>query len=144
VKGLEHIKVKAAAGSGVVSMAIATDGSLWAWGKSKRGQLGLGPGITQALVPQRVEALAGHQVAQVLRYYYPYVSSFQLTLVFGKKDQAITRDSARHVDPANMTESVSPCLKKTVPNPVLTYVECSMLYTYTSSGDFISLFRLPG
>lgn len=84
--------MKAAAGSGVVSMAIATDGSLWAWGKSKRGQLGLGPGITQALVPQRVEALAGHQVAQVLRYYYPYVSSFQLTLVFGKKDQAITRD----------------------------------------------------
>lgn len=49
-------------------MAIAKDGSLWAWGKSKRGQLGLGPNVTHALVPARVNALAGQQVVQVHRY----------------------------------------------------------------------------
>ncbi|KAG0590248.1 hypothetical protein KC19_1G084200 [Ceratodon purpureus] len=65
VRGLESIEVVAARGSGVVSMAIARDGSLWAWGKSKRGQLGLGTNIIHAQTPQRVEALSGQHVVQV-------------------------------------------------------------------------------
>lgn len=69
VRGLDSVEIQSATGSGVVSMAIGKDGSLWAWGKSKRGQLGLGPNVTQALVPARVNALAGQQVVQVHRYY---------------------------------------------------------------------------
>ncbi|GLJ08431.1 hypothetical protein SUGI_0088610 [Cryptomeria japonica] len=65
VEGLDKVEVISAAASGVVSMAISNNGSLWVWGKSKRGQLGLGKGITEALVPQRVEALAGQHVVQV-------------------------------------------------------------------------------
>ncbi|GJS96374.1 secretion-regulating guanine nucleotide exchange factor isoform X1 [Tanacetum coccineum] len=43
--------VQSAFASGVVSAAIEFDGSLWVWGKSKRGQLGLRTGITEAIVP---------------------------------------------------------------------------------------------
>jgi len=67
VQGLDKVEVINAAASGVVSMAIGKDGALWVWGKSKRGQLGLGKGITEALVPQRVEALAGKKIVQVHR-----------------------------------------------------------------------------
>lgn len=65
VRGLESVEVVSARGSGVVSMAIARDGSLWTWGKSKRGQLGLGTKIMYAQTPKRVEALVGQQVVQV-------------------------------------------------------------------------------
>lgn len=68
VQGLHNVEVINAAASGVVSMAIGKDGALWAWGKSKRGQLGLGKGVTEALVPQRVEALAGEEIVQVHRW----------------------------------------------------------------------------
>ncbi|KAL2621473.1 hypothetical protein R1flu_001678 [Riccia fluitans] len=67
VDGLENIRVKDVGGSGVVSMVIAEDGSLWSWGSSKRGQLGLSPDSIQCLLPQRVESLSGYQVSQVLR-----------------------------------------------------------------------------
>lgn len=67
VRGLESVEVVSARGSGVVSMAIARDGSLWTWGKSKRGQLGLGTKIMYAQTPKRVEALVGQQVVQVNR-----------------------------------------------------------------------------
>ncbi|KAJ7537147.1 hypothetical protein O6H91_12G100000 [Diphasiastrum complanatum] len=65
VKGLEGFKIREAAGSGVVSMAVGTDGSVWAWGKSKRGQLGLGIGVTESAIPRRLETLTGLHVVQV-------------------------------------------------------------------------------
>lgn len=65
VQGLEGVKVREAAASGVISMAIDVCGSLWAWGKSKRGQLGLGEQVIEASCPQRIQALAGQNVLQV-------------------------------------------------------------------------------
>ncbi|EEF37775.1 ultraviolet-B receptor UVR8 isoform X2 [Ricinus communis] len=65
VEGLNKVHILSAYASGVVSAAIANDGSLWVWGKSKRGQLGLGKGITEAFVPSKIEALAGTKIAKV-------------------------------------------------------------------------------
>lgn len=65
VIGLEQVRVKAAFASGVVSAAIGDDGSLWTWGKSRRGQLGLGKEVIEAVVPSKVEALAGEKIAKV-------------------------------------------------------------------------------
>ncbi|KAL5865491.1 hypothetical protein ACOSQ3_003005 [Xanthoceras sorbifolium] len=65
VEGLDRVNVCAAFASGVVSSAIGDDGSLWVWGKSKRGQLGLGKDITEAMVPSRVQALAGEKIVKV-------------------------------------------------------------------------------
>ncbi|KAM7270496.1 hypothetical protein ACFE04_029710 [Oxalis oulophora] len=64
VEGLEGVGVRAAFGSGVISAAIGDDGSLWVWGKSKRGQLGLGKGIVEALVPTKVESLSDKKIAK--------------------------------------------------------------------------------
>ncbi|KAL1192877.1 Ultraviolet-B receptor UVR8 [Cardamine amara subsp. amara] len=65
VEGLDNVNVLSAFASGVVSAAIGDDGSLWVWGRSKRGQLGLGKGIIEALVPSRVETLAAEHVVKV-------------------------------------------------------------------------------
>ncbi|XP_030520837.2 ultraviolet-B receptor UVR8 [Rhodamnia argentea] len=65
VRGLEKVMVKASSASGVVSAATGDDGSLWVWGKSKRGQLGLGKDVTEAVTPSRVDALAGERIVQV-------------------------------------------------------------------------------
>lgn len=65
MEGLDDVEAKAAFASGVASMAIGGDGSLWVWGRSKRGQLGLGEGITEATLPRRVEALAGEEIVKV-------------------------------------------------------------------------------
>ncbi|GMH08729.1 hypothetical protein Nepgr_010569 [Nepenthes gracilis] len=65
VEGLTNVRVRAAFGSGVISVAIGDDGSLWVWGRSKRGQLGLGKGIIGATVPSRVEVLAGEEISKV-------------------------------------------------------------------------------
>lgn len=65
VQGLSQVRVKAVYASGVVSTAIGEDGSLWVWGKSKRGQLGLGKGITDSPLPSRVEALVGEHIVKV-------------------------------------------------------------------------------
>ncbi|KAJ0873853.1 putative regulator of chromosome condensation 1/beta-lactamase-inhibitor protein II [Helianthus annuus] len=57
--------VRSAFASGVVSAAVSGDGSLWIWGKSKRGQLGLGFGITEAVVPSRVKVLDKEEIIKV-------------------------------------------------------------------------------
>ena len=64
--GLDDVKVRAAFASGVVSAAIGDDGSLWVWGRSKRGQLGLGRDVTEATKPSKVEALKGYDIVKVL------------------------------------------------------------------------------
>ena len=66
VEGLAQVKVRAAFASGVISAAIGDDGSLWVWGKSKRGQLGLGKGITESVSPSKVKALAGEEIVKVV------------------------------------------------------------------------------
>lgn len=66
VERLEQVRVRAASASGVISAAVGDDGSLWVWGKSKRGQLGLGKGIMEAVLPARVEALIGQEILKVL------------------------------------------------------------------------------
>ncbi|XP_039039415.1 ultraviolet-B receptor UVR8-like [Hibiscus syriacus] len=65
VEGLDHVNICAAFASGVVSAAIGSDGSVWVWGKSKRGQLGLGKDIIKAFTPCRVEALAREKMCKV-------------------------------------------------------------------------------
>ncbi|KAJ8899471.1 hypothetical protein K2173_018445 [Erythroxylum novogranatense] len=62
---LNKVNVIGASASAVVTAAVGDDGSLWVWGKSKRGQLGLGQGVTEALVPSRVKALAGEKITKV-------------------------------------------------------------------------------
>ncbi|KAG9448927.1 hypothetical protein H6P81_008892 [Aristolochia fimbriata] len=65
VEGLDGVRVRATFASDVASMAIDDNGSLWVWGKSKRGQLGLGKGIMEAWSPTKVEALAGEKIVKV-------------------------------------------------------------------------------
>ncbi|EAY84877.1 hypothetical protein OsI_06242 [Oryza sativa Indica Group] len=65
VRGLENVQVRAVSACGVVSAAIGCDGSLWVWGRSRRGQLGLGKDIVEAAVPSRVEALANYDIVKV-------------------------------------------------------------------------------
>lgn len=48
------VQVVAATGSGVASFALTCDGALFAFGRSKRGQLGLGPDVASATAPQQI------------------------------------------------------------------------------------------
>ena len=59
------MNARAAFASGVVSAAIGDDGSLWVWGRSKRGQLGLGKDVIEAIKPSKVEALSDHEIVKV-------------------------------------------------------------------------------
>lgn len=52
-------QIMSGAASGVASFAVDEGGSLWAWGSSRRGQLGLGEGVTACPVPTRVPGLEG-------------------------------------------------------------------------------------
>uniref|UniRef100_A0A0E0NB77 RCC1-like domain-containing protein n=1 Tax=Oryza rufipogon TaxID=4529 RepID=A0A0E0NB77_ORYRU len=63
-RGAATMKVSSAAGT-TPRAAIGCDGSLWVWGRSKRGQLGLGKDIVEAAVPSRVEALANYDIVKV-------------------------------------------------------------------------------
>ena len=53
------MQVVSAAASGVASFAATSDGTVWVWGSSKRGQLGLGPGVIEAHQPKRIPGLEG-------------------------------------------------------------------------------------
>ncbi|XP_078443966.1 regulator of chromosome condensation (RCC1) family protein [Wolffia australiana] len=65
VEGLESVRARAAFASGVVSAVVGEDGSLWVWGRSKRGQLCLGSEITEAIKPTKVNSLAGENIVKV-------------------------------------------------------------------------------
>ncbi|KAL0320502.1 UNVERIFIED_CONTAM: Ultraviolet-B receptor UVR8 [Sesamum radiatum] len=65
VEGLNQVRIQAAFASGVISAAIGDDGTLWVWGKSKRGQLGLGKDVAEAVLPARVESLLGQEIVKV-------------------------------------------------------------------------------
>jgi alpha-tubulin suppressor-like RCC1 family protein len=65
VRGLDGVEIRTVSASGVTSSAIGKDGSLWVWGCSKRGQLGLGTDIIEAKEPSRVKSLIGHDVIKV-------------------------------------------------------------------------------
>ncbi|KAL5712589.1 hypothetical protein ACHQM5_014747 [Ranunculus cassubicifolius] len=65
VIGLEGVRVRGVFASGVVSAAIGEDGDLWVWGKSKRGQLGIGENVVECGLPTRVDALAGEKIVKV-------------------------------------------------------------------------------
>ena len=104
VRGLEIVEVVAARGSGVVSMAVAKDGSLWAWGKSKRGQLGLGANVIHAQTPQRVGALSGQHVVQVIRYWSPLVPKSNLS----------PEDDCTHLFLSDLHVMCSPALLKSL------------------------------
>lgn len=65
VIGLDQVNVGSASASGVVSAALGDDGRLWIWGKSKRGQLGLGENVMEAVTPSRVQALEGEKIVKV-------------------------------------------------------------------------------
>ncbi|KAL4434482.1 hypothetical protein ABPG75_000923 [Micractinium tetrahymenae] len=61
VDALGRQQVVAAAGSGVASLALCRDGSLFSFGSSKRGQLGLGPGVRHTTDPQQLHLPAAAQ-----------------------------------------------------------------------------------
>ncbi|GAB4815690.1 hypothetical protein N2152v2_002736 [Parachlorella kessleri] len=57
VQGLAGQKVVAATGSGVASFALTASGTVWSWGSSSCGQLGLGRQRQKAPAPQRVKGV---------------------------------------------------------------------------------------
>ncbi|KAJ1703470.1 hypothetical protein LUZ63_003249 [Rhynchospora breviuscula] len=65
VRGLDGVEVRAVSASGVASSAIGKDGSVWVWGRSKRGQLGLGWDIIEAKSPSKVKSLMDHDIDKV-------------------------------------------------------------------------------
>ncbi len=73
VSGLTGVMTQVAAGEGF-SLALRSDGTVWAWGRNDRGQLGRGTTSSSELVPARVAVLnrvtkisAGRDFALALR-----------------------------------------------------------------------------
>ncbi|KAF2289009.1 hypothetical protein GH714_023838 [Hevea brasiliensis] len=98
VEGLNQVQVLSASASGVVSAAIGDDGSLWVWGKSKRGQLGW-EGITEALVPARVEALAREKIAKGKLFGWGYSADGRLGKITRAVEASLLDSSADMVKP---------------------------------------------
>ena len=65
VRGLDGVEIRAVSASGVTSSAIGKDGSLWVWGRSKRGQLSLGRDVIEAKAPSRVKSLIDCDILKV-------------------------------------------------------------------------------
>ena len=65
VDALRHVRIAAAAAGGYLSLALAEDGTVFAWGSNCNGQLGLGRSGGLEFLPQRVEALCGLKVCSV-------------------------------------------------------------------------------
>ncbi|KAJ3679055.1 hypothetical protein LUZ60_017066 [Juncus effusus] len=65
VRGLDGIKIRAVHASGVISSAIGEEGELFVWGRSKRGQLGLGSEIIESKEPSRITSLIDHDIIKV-------------------------------------------------------------------------------
>lgn len=65
MRGLDGVEICAVSASGVTSSAIGNDGSLWVWGWSKRGQLGLGRDVIEAKAPSRVKSLISCDIVKV-------------------------------------------------------------------------------
>ena len=55
VTGLENIRLIAARGS--TAYAVATDGTVWGWGRNDHGQLGAGVNSERATLPVKIEGL---------------------------------------------------------------------------------------
>lgn len=86
------MKISSAFASGVVSAALGDDGSLWIWGKSKRGQLGLGKDVTEAVIPSRVQALGGEKIVKV--GWLVFSSTFDIPKTYQKKKKSTSSCTA--------------------------------------------------
>lgn len=86
------MKISSAFASGVVSAALGDDGSLWIWGKSKRGQLGLGKDVTEAVIPSRVQALEGEKIVKV--GWLVFSSTFDIPKTYQKKEKSTSSCTA--------------------------------------------------
>ena len=53
-KLLRGVQIEQTTASGVVTFAVDAEGQAYSWGASKRGQLGLGSGVTESKTPQKI------------------------------------------------------------------------------------------
>ena len=65
VDALRHVRIVAAAAAFKHSLALAEDGTVFAWGGNHYGALGLQRIGGSVLLPQRIEALSGFKVCSV-------------------------------------------------------------------------------
>ena len=65
VSELRHVRIAAAAAGDEHSLALATDGTVFAWGVNRNGQLGVGHSGGMQRLPRKIVALAGVRVRYV-------------------------------------------------------------------------------
>ena len=79
------MQVTSCAASGVASIAVGSEGTLYGFGRSKRGQLGLGKGRIAADAPERIPGVEGvtavscgwgHALAITGAQHLPFISSW--------------------------------------------------------------------